>query len=129
MPFNGDIGLHDATWRSRFGASIYKRDGSHGCVNLPLSAAKTIFEHVEAGFPVLCYHLEGTQSKEGIAQDEAYKVIDAINAIGNKITLKSEKKIEKARKKYDALSDLAKKYVTNYSKLKNAEKKLKKLKK
>ena len=129
MPFNGDIGMHDATWRGSFGASIYKRNGSHGCINLPLSAAKIIFEHVEAGFPVLCYHLEGTQSEEGIAQDEAYKVIDAINAIGNKITLKSEKKIEKAREKYDALSDLAKKYVTNYKKLKDAEKKLKKLKK
>lgn len=129
MPFNGDIGMHDATWRSSFGASIYKRNGSHGCVNLPLSAAKTIFENVEAGFPVLCYNLDGTQSEEGIAQDEAYKVIDKINAIGDKITLKSEKKIEKAREAYDALSDLAKKYVTNYSKLKNAEKKLAKLKK
>ena len=35
MPFNGGIGLHDATWRSSFGGDIYKTDGSHGCVNLP----------------------------------------------------------------------------------------------
>lgn len=55
MPFNGDIGLHDATWRSTFGDDIYTYDGSHGCVNLPYSAAATIFDNVEAGFPVVCY--------------------------------------------------------------------------
>ena len=35
MPFNGNIGLHDASWRSSFGGNIYKYSGSHGCVNLP----------------------------------------------------------------------------------------------
>ena len=35
MPFNGGIGLHDASWRSSFGGSIYKTNGSHGCVNMP----------------------------------------------------------------------------------------------
>ena len=55
MPFNYDIGLHDATWRSSFGGDIYTYDGSHGCVNLSYSAAETIFSYVEAGFPVVCY--------------------------------------------------------------------------
>lgn len=56
MPFNGGIGLHDASWRSRFGGNIYKTDGSHGCVNLPYSLAKTIFESIDAGTPVVCFY-------------------------------------------------------------------------
>lgn len=63
MPFNGGIGLHDAKWRNTFGGEIYKNGGSHGCVNLPHSVAKTIYENISSGIPVLCYHLEGTQSK------------------------------------------------------------------
>jgi L,D-transpeptidase catalytic domain/Putative peptidoglycan binding domain len=55
MPFNGDIGIHDATWRSTFGGNIYKTDGSHGCVNSPYSVAEAIFYNIEAGIPVVCY--------------------------------------------------------------------------
>lgn len=55
MPFNGGIGLHDATWRSSFGGSIYKSNGSHGCVNLPYSVAQKIFGNIESGTPVVCY--------------------------------------------------------------------------
>lgn len=61
MPFNGNIGMHDGYWRSSFGGTIYKKNGSHGCVNLPPAVAKTIFENIEGGMPVLCYHLEGTE--------------------------------------------------------------------
>lgn len=63
MPFNGNIGMHDANWRSSFGGNIFKNSGSHGCVNLPPSVAKTIYENISAGMPVLCYHLEGTEGK------------------------------------------------------------------
>lgn len=55
MPFNGNIGIHDASWRYSFGGEIYKRNGTHGCVNLPLYLAKTIFENIEAGTPIICY--------------------------------------------------------------------------
>lgn len=55
MPFNGGIGLHDASWRSSFGGEIYKGNGSHGCVNLPTTAAATIYENIEAGTPVIVY--------------------------------------------------------------------------
>ncbi len=56
MPFNGNVGLHDADgWRSSYGGSIYKYNGSHGCVNLPLSAAKTIYENIQPGYPVVVY--------------------------------------------------------------------------
>lgn len=55
MPFNGNQGLHDATWRHEFGGSIYKSNGSHGCVNLPFSMAKIIWDHVKEGYPVIIY--------------------------------------------------------------------------
>ena len=41
--------------RSEFGGSIYKTRGSHGCVNTPYSAMKTIYENVKIGYPVVVY--------------------------------------------------------------------------
>lgn len=61
MPFNGNIGMHDSSWRSTYGGTIYRSNGSHGCINLPPAAAKTIFENIEQGVPILCYHLGGTE--------------------------------------------------------------------
>ena len=55
MPFTGGYGLHDATWRGAFGGQIYLYDGSHGCVNLPLSAAKTIYNNSSVGTKVILY--------------------------------------------------------------------------
>ena len=56
MPFNGNVGLHDADgWRSKYGGEIYKTNGSHGCVNMPYSAAKTIYGTVEIGTAVVVY--------------------------------------------------------------------------
>jgi lipoprotein-anchoring transpeptidase ErfK/SrfK len=56
MPFNGGIGIHDATWRSEFGGSIYLSGGSHGCVNSPYYLANTIYDNIDAGTPVICYY-------------------------------------------------------------------------
>jgi len=56
MPFNGNIGLHDATWRKTFGGNIYQKDGSHGCVNAPFGLAEIVFNNIEAGTPVVCYY-------------------------------------------------------------------------
>lgn len=61
MPFNNNIGMHDATWRVDFGKNIYLTNGSHGCINLPYSAAKEIYGYVEKGTPVICYYLPGTE--------------------------------------------------------------------
>lgn len=50
MPINGSgVGLHDATWRSSFGGTIYKRNGSHGCINMPFWAAKKLFNNAPTG--------------------------------------------------------------------------------
>lgn len=56
MPFNGNVGMHDATWRSTFGGDIYLTSGSHGCVNLPLDMAAAIYEYMSTGFPIICYY-------------------------------------------------------------------------
>lgn len=59
MPFNGGIGLHDASWRhGRFGGTIYKTRGSHGCINLPYDKAKQIFQVVSRGTPVVVYQMK-----------------------------------------------------------------------
>ncbi len=53
MPFYKGYGLHDATWRRRFGASIYENGGSHGCVNIPPKMAPIVYQNVVVGMPVL----------------------------------------------------------------------------
>ncbi|MDR2045242.1 MAG: L,D-transpeptidase/peptidoglycan binding protein [Clostridium sp.] len=56
MPFNGNVGMHDATWRRSFGGDIFLTGGSHGCINMPLAAAKTMYSYLSTGFPVICYY-------------------------------------------------------------------------
>lgn len=55
MPFYGNMGIHDASWRHSFGGEIYKIRGTHGCVNAPSYLAKTIFENLEDGIPIIIY--------------------------------------------------------------------------
>lgn len=61
MPFAYNVGLHDASWRSNFGGSIYKNSGSHGCINLPYDAADTIYKNVELGMPVVAYYRDNVK--------------------------------------------------------------------
>ncbi|MCI8416433.1 MAG: L,D-transpeptidase family protein [Lachnospiraceae bacterium] len=56
VPFYRGYGIHDASWRGNFGGSIYKTNGSHGCVNIPPSVMPSLFEHVELGMPVITYY-------------------------------------------------------------------------
>lgn len=55
MPFYNGQGLHDATFRNEFGGDIYKKNGSHGCINLPFSAAEKIYKNIEIGVPIVIY--------------------------------------------------------------------------
>lgn len=55
MPFDGDVGIHDMQNRYYFGGTIYLSNGSHGCVNTPYEAAKTIYSIVSIGTPVIVY--------------------------------------------------------------------------
>lgn len=65
MPFNGGIGMHDATWRRHFGGTIYETNGSHGCINLPFRAAETIYGYMHKGFPVICYYNKAPEENSG----------------------------------------------------------------
>ena len=56
MPFYGNYGMHDATWRSSFGGDIFLTNGSHGCINLPLDSAAVIYGYMYEGYPVICYY-------------------------------------------------------------------------
>jgi hypothetical protein len=56
MPVKGGIGLHDANWRSKFGGEIYKKNGSHGCINIPRSVMQEIYENFEIGTPVIMFY-------------------------------------------------------------------------
>lgn len=116
MPFNGNVGLHDAVWRDRFGSDLYRRGGSHGCINLPYEAAKQLYDYVEKGMAVICYTLSGTESDSVTAQDArdtARSVIDAIDRLGP-VTRDSGKRIERIHALYDRLTPEARRYVTNY---------------
>ncbi|MCR5556720.1 MAG: L,D-transpeptidase [Butyrivibrio sp.] len=53
---NKGVGIHDANWRSEFGSDIYKRDGSHGCINCPEEKASKLWEVVDVGTPVVLYY-------------------------------------------------------------------------
>ena len=128
MPFAGNVGMHDAYWRSKFGGSIYKYAGSHGCINLPPEVAKVVFENVKKNYPVLVYELPGTESTDATDKEEAKKVVKLIDALGT-ITKDSKEAVQKARNAYDKLTANDKVYVTNYDKLKKAEEKLQKLQK
>jgi lipoprotein-anchoring transpeptidase ErfK/SrfK len=55
MPFDTNVGFHDASWRSSFGGSIYNGNGSHGCVNMPSSNAAALYKLIEPGCPVFVY--------------------------------------------------------------------------
>ncbi|MCM1039761.1 MAG: L,D-transpeptidase/peptidoglycan binding protein [Ruminococcus sp.] len=56
MPVKGNIGIHDASWRSSYGGQIYQTNGSHGCINTPYEAMVKMYEMVEVGTPVVMYY-------------------------------------------------------------------------
>lgn len=58
MPYAYNVGIHDASWRSKFGDQIYLTSGSHGCINVPPEIAKKLYEAVDVGTPVVTYYRE-----------------------------------------------------------------------
>ncbi len=48
--FHRGFALHGAPWRSSFGYAGAR--GSHGCINLPVSVAKWVFDFAPIGTPV-----------------------------------------------------------------------------
>lgn len=56
MPVKGNIGIHDAAWRSSYGGTIYQTNGSHGCINTPREAMEELYALVEVGTPVVMFY-------------------------------------------------------------------------
>ena len=56
MPVKGAVGIHDAGWRKEFGGEIYKRNGSHGCINTPPDIMAELYDMVEIGTPVIMFY-------------------------------------------------------------------------
>lgn len=55
IPFNGDIGFHDASWQPTFGGDWYLHNGSRGCINMPTDKAAQLYDLISAGIPVVCH--------------------------------------------------------------------------
>ena len=49
-------GFHDADWRGSFGGTIYRYNGSHGCVNMPPNRMPEFFDKMEVGIPVIVHY-------------------------------------------------------------------------
>lgn len=56
MPVKGNIGIHDAAWRGKFGGTIYQTNGSHGCINTPRAAMEQLYDMAEVGTPVVMFY-------------------------------------------------------------------------
>lgn len=50
------VGFHDATWQSSFGGDRYTYAGSHGCINMPYSAAQKLYSMISVGLPVVSHY-------------------------------------------------------------------------
>ncbi|MDE7006624.1 MAG: L,D-transpeptidase, partial [Lachnospiraceae bacterium] len=56
IPVKGAIGIHDASWRGKYGGEIYKTNGSHGCINTPLEEVTKLYDMVEIGTPCVMFY-------------------------------------------------------------------------
>jgi len=56
MPFYESCGLHDASWRNKFGGDIYINSGSHGCINLPPAKAAELYGMVGVRYPCIVHY-------------------------------------------------------------------------
>jgi hypothetical protein len=55
-PFtNSGQGFHDASWRGNWAGNAYLTDGSAGCVNIPPSVMKTVYDNLSVNEPVVVY--------------------------------------------------------------------------
>lgn len=65
IPFNGEIGFYDASWRSNFGGNLYLTAGSTtGSVALPTAVAQALYDNVDDGTPVIIYYSEAYEVGE-----------------------------------------------------------------
>ena len=112
MPFAYNVGIHDASWRSRFGDRIYMSSGSHGCINVPSDVAETIFNTIEVGTPVIAYYREQVYlTAENARISNAYSYIneDEYKEIMRKKASVKKQTIKKEEQKADSKKEAKKK--------------------
>ncbi|MGN0377506.1 MAG: L,D-transpeptidase, partial [Suilimivivens sp.] len=56
IPVNGNIGIHDSSWRKEYGGDIYIKNGSHGCINTPEEEVSKLYDMVEIGTPCIMFY-------------------------------------------------------------------------
>ena len=57
MPFIGNmIGFHDASWQTEFGGDRWIEYGSHGCINLDLGTAQSLYSLCVSGDIVVVHY-------------------------------------------------------------------------
>lgn len=81
MPFNGNVGMHDASWRKSFGEEIYVTNGSHGCINLPTKKAAAIYDIVTKGEPVLVFGGKTLPEKEEEEEPDPEELLAQLAAL------------------------------------------------
>lgn len=55
IPFDGNLGINDAPWRSSFGEQLYEFEGTHGSICAPSDQVQIIYSSVEKNTPVVIY--------------------------------------------------------------------------
>lgn len=55
IPFDQNLGINDAPWRSAFGEQIYEFEGTHGNICAPSDQVQIIFGCAEKNTPVVIY--------------------------------------------------------------------------
>lgn len=55
VTWNG-IGFHDADWQPEFGGNRYVKNGSHGCINMPVEKAAEVYRLIEVNTPVVIHY-------------------------------------------------------------------------
>lgn len=75
--FAYNVGVHDASWRTKFGGEYYKTSGSHGCINAPRDVAQELYGRIKADTPVIAYYREPVElTAENCKISNAYSYVN-----------------------------------------------------
>jgi len=95
-------GIHDVSYRDKFGGDIYKYNGSSSCMNTPKKAMKKLYERVELGTPVVIYESTTSYSPNEFkkqAMNNQRAIAEKKEKAKKSIEAKSQKKQTKPKKK------------------------------
>lgn len=99
--YSGTYGIHDASWRSEFGGDIYIYEGSHGCPNLPVGVAGSVYANVDIGTKVIIYggatsasaleqEITGTEVYDVASDAAPFKLDTVLKYAGAEVTYTSD---------------------------------------